>query len=80
MDAANTKGSLLQFSPTTKMMFGNAKFRDGAKNFKQSKGAEKVFYKIDDIKNTDIENGGTDFGYKGEIDALSFEVAGFWNQ
>ena len=59
----------------------NAKFRDGAKNFKQSKGAEKVFFKIDDIKNTDTEEGGTDFCIitEGEIDALSFEVAGFWN-
>lgn len=59
----------------------NAKFRDGAKNFKQSKNAEKVFYKVDDIKNNDIENGGTDFCIitEGEIDALSFEVAGFWN-
>ena len=52
----------------------NIKFRDGAKNFKQVAGAEKVFYKIDDIKDkTEI------IITEGELDALSFEEAGFLN-
>ena len=52
----------------------NIKYRDGAKNFKQVAGAEKIFYKLDDIK-----------GKKeiiiteGEMDALSFEEAGYKN-
>jgi twinkle protein len=52
----------------------NIKYRDGAKNFKMFKGAEKIFYNIDNI-----------VGYKdcviveGEIDALSLYEAGIKN-
>jgi len=52
----------------------NVKYRDGRKNFKLFKGAEKVFYNIDSI-----------IGYEycviveGEIDALSLHQAGITN-
>ena len=52
----------------------NIKYRDGRKNFKLFKGAEKVFYNIDNI-----------VGYEyciiveGEMDALSFYEAGIHN-
>jgi twinkle protein len=51
----------------------NVKYRDREKNFRQESGAEKTFYKYDDIdpKCTVI--------CEGEIDALSLEVAGFRN-
>ena len=52
----------------------NIKYRDGRKNFKLYKGAEKIFYNIDNI-----------VGYEycviveGEIDALSFYESGIYN-
>ena len=52
----------------------NVKYRDGRKNFKLYKGAEKIFYNIDNI-----------VGYEyciiveGEMDALSFYEAGVHN-
>jgi twinkle protein len=52
----------------------NIKYRDGAKNFKLYKGAEKVFYNIDNIA-----------GYEycviveGEMDVLAFHEAGIPN-
>ena len=52
----------------------NIKYRDGRKNFKLFKGAEKVFYNLDSIRNTKecviVE---------GEIDALSIHEAGITN-
>ena len=45
----------------------NTKFRDGRKNFKLVKGAEKVFYNLDNIVDCD-----TVVIVEGEIDALSF--------
>ena len=50
----------------------NIKYRDGKKNFRQVGGAEKIFYKHDDIQGITIIT-------EGEIDALSLEVAGFIN-
>jgi len=52
--------------------YTNTKFRDAEKNFAQVKNAEKHFYKIDDIKNSD-----TVIVAEGEIDALSWEEAGY---
>ena len=52
----------------------NVKYRDGRKNFKLYKGAEKIFYNIDNV-----------VGYEycviveGEMDALSFYEAGIHN-
>ena len=52
----------------------NIKYRDGQKNFKLFKGAEKIFYNIDQIRTTKecviVE---------GEFDALSFGEAGVNN-
>lgn len=50
----------------------NIKYRDGAKNFRQVGGAEKILYKWDDIAETTII-------CEGEFDALALEVAGFQN-
>lgn len=48
------------------------KYRDGKKNFRQVKDAEKILYKFDDISNES-----TIIITEGEIDALSFEEAGY---
>lgn len=52
----------------------NIKYRDGRKNFKLYKGAEKVFYNIDNIRTSKecviVE---------GEIDCLSFIECGYYN-
>jgi len=52
----------------------NIKYRDGAKNFKLYKGAEKVFYNINSIVGHD-----TCVIVEGEIDALSLHEAGVPN-
>lgn len=51
----------------------NIKYRDGQKNFRQVAGAEKILYKWDDINDEET------IITEGEIDALSFEVAGYKN-
>ncbi|MBS4012434.1 MAG: toprim domain-containing protein, partial [Bacteroidetes bacterium] len=52
----------------------NIKYRNSQKVFQQVKGGSKVFYKLNDLENqTDC------IITEGEIDALSFEVAGFQN-
>jgi twinkle protein len=48
----------------------NVKYRDGAKNFRQVAGAQKVLYKYDDIN---VEQ---TIICEGEMDALALEVAG----
>lgn len=50
----------------------NVKYRDGQKNFRQIAGAQKTLYKYDDLADVTII-------CEGEMDALSFEVAGFKN-
>lgn len=50
----------------------NIKYRDGAKNFRQVAGAQKVLYKYDDIADVTLIT-------EGEMDALALEVAGFQN-
>ena len=52
----------------------NTKFRDGKKNFKLCKDAEKIFYNLDSIR-TEKEC----VIVEGEIDALSFIEAGVYN-
>ena len=52
----------------------NVKYRDGRKNFKLYKGAEKIFYNIDSITNSD-----TCVIVEGEMDALSLHEAGITN-
>ena len=52
----------------------NIKFRDGNKNFKLIKGAEKILYGLDDIKDCD-----SIIIVEGEMDKLSYEEAGYTN-
>lgn len=52
----------------------NIKYRDGAKNFKLFKNAEKVFYNINSIANTD-----TAIIVEGEMDVLSLVECGIRN-
>lgn len=51
----------------------NVKYRDGKKNFKLEKGAERIWYNYDAIKNNEL------IIVEGEIDALSFINDGFNN-
>jgi twinkle protein len=50
----------------------NIKYRDGAKNFKMSAGAELIFYGIDNVKQNDYI-----IITEGEFDAMSFADAGY---
>jgi len=52
----------------------NIKYRDGRKNFKLYKGAEKIFYNLNSIVNYD-----TCYIVEGEMDVLSFHEAGITN-
>jgi twinkle protein len=52
----------------------NIKYRDGRKHFKLYKGAEKVFYNLNSIVNTD-----TCIIVEGEMDVLAFHEAGIKN-
>lgn len=74
MPQVNKEVNTIQFNYYVGGELVNIKYRDGRKNFKLFKGAEKVFYNIDSI-----------VGYKdvviveGEIDALSYYEAGIKN-
>lgn len=52
----------------------NIKYRNSQKVFQQVKGGSKVFYKLNDLENQTVC-----IITEGEIDALSFEVAGLTN-
>jgi twinkle protein len=52
----------------------NIKYRDGRKNFKLYKGAEKILYNIDSIRTSN-----ECIVVEGEIDCLSFIEAGYYN-
>ena len=52
----------------------NIKYRDGHKNFKLYKGAEKIFYNINSIVGFDQV-----YIVEGEMDVLSFHEAGIFN-
>lgn len=51
----------------------NIKFRDGAKNFKMAKDAEKIFYNLDNIRTSKEV-----IICEGEMDSLSYVEAGLW--
>lgn len=51
----------------------NVKYRDGKKNFRMEKGAERVLYGLDDVNEFQT------IWVEGEIDKLSFAEAGFDN-
>lgn len=57
----------------------NVKYRDGAKNFKLVKGAEKIFYNIDSIISTEDVTVEDCIIVEGEIDALSLYEMGVVN-
>ena len=74
MPQVNKEVNTIQFNYFINNELINIKYRDGAKNFKLYKGAEKIFYNIDSITNVDwcviVE---------GEMDALSFIQSGIYN-
>ena len=74
MPQTNGTVNTIQFNYFINDQLINTKFRDGRKNFKLVKGAEKVFYNLNNIVNTDwcviVE---------GEMDALSFYEVGITN-
>ena len=74
MPQTNKNENTIHFNYHVGSELVNVKYRDGRKNFKLYKGAEKVFYNINNIANYDwcviVE---------GEMDALSFVEAGIDN-
>ena len=74
MPQTSSNVNTIQFNYFINEQLINTKFRDGRKNFKLVKGAEKVFYNINNIVNHDwcviVE---------GEMDALSLYEVGITN-
>ena len=74
MPQTSSTVNTIQFNYFINDQLINTKFRDGRKNFKLVKGAEKVFYNLNNIVNTDwcviVE---------GEMDALSLYEVGIHN-
>lgn len=50
----------------------NTKHRCGRKHFRMERGAERIFYGLDDVRNAE-----TIYVVEGELDKLALEVAGF---
>ena len=74
MPQTNKKENAIKFNYMIGGELINIKYRDGRKNFKLYKGAEKIFYNIDNIV------GYNDFYIvEGEMDVLSFYEAGIPN-
>ena len=74
MPGSDGKRDVINFNYYRDGKLINIKYRDASKTFKQSKGAEKIFYGLDDIKNEkDI------IIVEGEFDKLAFEEAGYKN-
>lgn len=73
MPSTNKEEQAIQFPFYKNGVVVNIKYRDGHKNFRQAKGAEKVFYGLDRMTNTSD----TLIITEGEIDTLSFIEAGF---
>ncbi|MCP4762009.1 MAG: toprim domain-containing protein [archaeon] len=73
MPQTNTEVNAIQFPFYKNGAVVNIKYRDGNKNFRQAKNAEKCFYGFDDMKNDSKLLIITE----GEIDKLSFNEAGF---
>lgn len=74
MPQTNKKENTVQFNYYIGGELVNVKYRDGRKNFKLYKGAEKVFYNIDASNGYD-----TVIIVEGEMDVLSFHEAGVKN-
>lgn len=74
MPQINKEINTIQFNYFINNELINVKYRDGQKNFKLYKGAEKVFYNLDNIVGHD-----DCIIVEGEMDALSFIQAGHNN-
>lgn len=70
MPSVEMEVNAIQFPYFKNSQVVNIKYRDGKKNFRQAKGAEKCFYRFDFIGDPLIIT-------EGEIDALSFVEAGY---
>lgn len=71
MPQTGKEESAIQFPYYDKDILVNIKSRDGKKNFRMEKGAKRVLYGLNDINEFSV------IVCEGEIDKLSFEVAGF---
>ena len=74
MPQQGKKVNTIQFNYFRNDELVNVKYRDGAKNFKLFKDAEKIFYNLDGIRISESV-----IIVEGEIDALSFMEAGMFN-
>lgn len=74
MPQTQKEENTIQFNYFRDGILINTKFRDGRKNFKLVKDAEKIFYNLDSIKMAN-----TVIICEGEIDCLSFIEAGAMN-
>ena len=74
MPNVNKEVNTIQFNYLQEGELINIKYRDGNKNFKLFKNAEKIFYNVDSIVDA-----GTIVVVEGEIDALSVHEAGIPN-
>jgi twinkle protein len=74
MPQTNKQENTIQFNYYVGGDLVNVKYRDGRKNFKLYKGAEKVFYNIDSIVGHD-----TCIIVEGEMDVLALHEAGLTN-
>jgi len=74
MPQVSSNVNTIQFNYFINDQLINTKFRDGRKNFKLVKGAEKVFYNLNNIVNTD-----SCVIVEGEMDALSLYEVGITN-
>lgn len=74
MPSANAEVNAIQFPYLKNRKVVNIKYRDGFKNFRQAKDAEKCLYRFDAINASKSD---TMVITEGEIDALSFHEAGF---
>lgn len=73
MPAENKEVNAIQFPFYKSGVVVNIKYRDGKKNFRQAKNAEKCFYGFDNMKNkSDVL-----IITEGEIDTLTFLECGF---
>jgi len=74
MPAAGEEVTCIQFPYVRQGEVVNIKFRDGQKRFCQVKGAEKIFFGLDDIATAEIA-----IIAEGEMDKLALEEAGYTN-
>ncbi len=74
MPQTNKEENTIKFNYFIGNKLINIKYRDGRKNFKLYKGAEKIFYNINSIVNSTVC-----YIVEGEMDVLSFYEAGITN-